>query len=235
MKSTSQEPSVLTEKVGKTQVITLNRPEKLNAADLEMQQRLVDCLKSVRKDNEIRAIVLTGAGRAFSAGGDRSLLQEMASGQLSQQNELAAVHKETIITMLSLEIPVIAAVPGPAVGYAAGLVAMCDTVVIGEEGFLCDPHASFGIGATTAVQIIWPRLTSFNTAKELMMTGRKISAKEAVDIGLASYICPKGKELAKALEIAETYAAIPASGVSANKVAMNKQLLEEAIKQLSVV
>ena len=128
--------SVLAERVGPIHIVTLNRPEKLNAANLEMQQRLLSCLETAAADGDARALILTGAGRAFSAGGDRELLRQMAAGGLEQHEELAKVHAETMWCMLGLRIPAIAAVNGPAVGYAAGLVAMCDIVVMGEHGFL---------------------------------------------------------------------------------------------------
>lgn len=223
----SKAPSVLTESVGAIRILTLNRPEKLNAADLEMQERLLSCLEAVAADPEARAVILTGAGRAFSAGGDRDILRKIAEGTNDQQEALASAHEATIRCMLGLTIPAIAAVSGPAVGYAAGLVAMCDIVVMGENGFLCDPHVKYGIAATTAAQLIWPRLASEALAREILMTGRQVQAEEAVAIGLANRVCPAGEELATAMEIAETFAALPAAGVAATKRAFNRPLLRQ--------
>jgi enoyl-CoA hydratase len=221
-----EEVSVLAESVGAIRILTLNRPRKLNAADLEMQDRLLGCLEKVAADAEARALVLTGAGRAFSAGGDRELLRQLAEGRLEQKDALAKVHVGTLRCMLGLLIPCIAAVSGPAVGYAAGLVAMSDMVVMGEDGFLSDPHVKYGIGATTATQLIWPRLTSELRAREILMTGREVRAQEAVEIGLANCVCPAGEELATAMAMAETFAALPAGGVASTKRAFNKPLLE---------
>jgi enoyl-CoA hydratase len=217
--------SVLAESVGSIRILTLNRPEKLNAANLAMQQQLLTCLEDMAADKDVRVLVLTGAGRAFSAGGDRDILRQMAEGKAQQEDALAAVHLGTIRCMLGLSIPAIAAVPGPAVGYAAGLVAMCDFVVMGENGFLCDPHVTFGIAATTAAQLIWPRRTSEGTAREILMSGRKVGAQEAVAIGLANRLCPAGQELAIAMEMAATYAALPPTGVAGTKRAFNAPLL----------
>ncbi len=217
--------SVLAESVGSIRILTLNRPEKLNAANLEMQERLLGCLEEVAADKDARALILTGAGRAFSAGGDRDILRQMAEGRAEQEDALGAVHIGTIRCMLGLTIPAIAAVPGPAVGYAAGLVAMCDFVVMGENGFLCDPHVTFGIAATTAAQLIWPRRTSEALARDILMSGRKVGAQEAVTIGLANRLCPAGEELANAMEIAETFAALPPTGVAGTKRAFNLPLL----------
>lgn len=219
--------SVLSETIGSVRILTLNRPDKLNAADFDMQQRLVDELEATSADPDLRALVLTGAGRAFSAGGDRSILKAIAAGECSAREELGRIHVDTIRLLLNLSIPAIAAVPGPAVGYAAGLVALCDIVVMGEDGMLCDPHVRFGMPATTATQMIWPRLTSQAIARELLMSGREIRAAEAVQIGLANRLCPAGEERATALKIAETFVALPSAGVAATKRAFNQPLIEE--------
>jgi enoyl-CoA hydratase len=133
--------------------------------------------------------------------------------------------------MLGLEIPVIAAVPGPALGYAAGLVAMCDFVVMGANGFLGDPHVSYGIAATTACQLIWPRRASEGIVRDILMSGRKVPAEEAVAIGLANRLCAAGEELATAMEIAQTFLALPPAGVAQTKRAFNRPLLA-ALKDL---
>ena len=219
--------SVLAESIGAIRIVTLNRPEKLNAADLDMQERLLACLETVAVDPDARALILTGAGRAFSAGGDRELLRQIAAGKLQQQEALAKVHIGTMRCMLGLGIPAIAAVNGPAVGYAAGLVAMCDIVIIGETGFLCDPHVKFGIAANSATQLIWPRRTSEAHAREALMSGRQIHAEEAVRIGLANSSCVAGEELAKAMEVAHQFASLPPTGIAATKRAFNEPLLRE--------
>lgn len=221
---------VLRETIGGVRVLTLNRPEKLNAADFEMQLALVEELQAARDDSDLRVLVLTGAGRAFSAGGDRAILQEMAEGTFSGRAAYGKVHVDTIRTLLELEIPAIAAVAGPAVGYAAGLVALCDMVVMGESAFLSDPHVQFGVAATSACQMVWPRLCSELVARELLMTGRRVGAEEAVRIGLANRRCPDGDELTEAMKLAEAFAAMPRSGVAETKRAFNAALLEEAAK-----
>jgi enoyl-CoA hydratase len=206
-------------------MLTLNRPDKLNAANLEMQEALAAELHRVARDEAARVLILTGAGRAFSAGGDRDILRQMAAGGATDHDRLAKVHVDTMRALLGLTIPAIAAVRGPAVGYAAGLVAMCDIVVIGDTGFLSDPHVTFGLAATTATQLIWPRRASEGTVREILMTGRRVSAEEAVSIGLANRRCADGEELATAMKIAEGLVAVPAAGVNATKVEFNRPLL----------
>jgi enoyl-CoA hydratase len=217
---------------GTVRTLVLNRPGKLNAADLEMQQSLLRALQEESADPKVRAIVLTGAGKAFSAGGDREIVRKKAAGELDPVAEvaLAKVHVDTITTMLGLGIPVIAAVNGLAIGYSAGLVAMCDLVVMGEGAFLSDPHVTFGIPATTATQLMWPLLTSYAMAKELLMSGRKIFAEEALRLGLANRMCAAGDELKVALELADMFAALPRSGVETTKRNCNRPLIEEAAR-----
>jgi enoyl-CoA hydratase len=221
----SSQPSVIAESRGPVRILTLNRPEKLNAADLDMQERLLANLEAVAADPEIRALILTGAGRAFSAGGDRDILKRMAEGTETRHDRLGEVHVATIDCLLKLEIPAIAAVPGPAVGYAAGLVAMCDFVVMGANGFLSDPHVAYGIAATTACQLIWPRRAPEGIVREILMTGRKVPAEEAVAIGLANRLCAAGEEVATALEIAEAFVQLPPTGVAQTKRAFNRPLI----------
>jgi enoyl-CoA hydratase/carnithine racemase len=220
--------SVLAEMRGAVRVVTLNRPRKLNAVDLEMEQRLLDELQAVQTDRRVRVVVITGAGRAFSSGGDRALLEQLAAGALTDKQELGRVQLKTIRCILGLPVPVIAAVNGPAVGVAAGIVAVCDIVIMGQDAFLCDPHVTFGIGATFGCQLMWPHLTSRIVAKEILMSGRRVPAEEAVNIGLANRVCPSGAELETALEMAETFVALPQAGVAASKQALNQRLLEEA-------
>ncbi|MET0587861.1 MAG: enoyl-CoA hydratase/isomerase family protein [Novosphingobium sp.] len=224
-----REDRVLIEADGAVRIISLNRPEKLNAADLTLQQQLLARLQAVAADREVRAVIITGAGRAFSAGGDRSLAEAAAQGRMPHQAELSGIQVETNRCLLSLDVPVIAAVRGAAVGFGAGLVAMCDRVVMSEDAFLSDPHVHYGLPPSPATEVIWPMLTSPAIAKELLMTGRRIPAKEAVAIGLASCLCPIGEELATAREIAAGYLDLPPAGVAAAKRSVNGPILERIL------
>jgi enoyl-CoA hydratase len=221
----ANQPSVIARSEGALRILTLNRPDKLNAADLEMQQRLLARLREVAADAEARALVLTGAGRAFSAGGDRDILKRLAAGTETDHDLLGRIHVDTMHCLLGLDIPVIAAVPGAALGYAAGLVAMCDFVVMGANGYLGDPHVHYGIAATTAVQLIWPRRAPEGLVREILMSGRRVHADEAVATGLADRLCPAGEELATAMAMAQTYIALPPAGVAQTKRAFNRPLL----------
>ena len=222
--------TVLVETLGAVRVLTLNRPDKANAANIAMQRRILEELEAVRGDSAVRVLVMTGAGRAFSAGGDREILREMAEGTCTDHDELGHLTIGAIQALLALEIPAIAAVNGFAVGYAAGLVALCDAVVMGESAFLSDPHVHYGIAGGPATQMVWPRLCSELVARDILMTGRKVMAEEALRIGLCSAVCRDGEERATALAMAERFTALPASGIAATKRNFNAPLVAEATR-----
>jgi enoyl-CoA hydratase len=158
-------------------VLTLNRPDKLNAADLELQHQLLERWQELeRRDGGTRAVVLAGAGRAFCAGGDRALLQQIGSNS-QVRAELGRIHRALLRGMLALPLPIVAAVQGPAVGFGAELAALCDVVVMGRDAYLCDPHVQQGLPPSPGCQLVWPHLTSRAVAKELLLTGRRIGAE----------------------------------------------------------
>ncbi len=208
-------------------VLTLNRPDKLNAADLSMQRSLVECWQAIEEDDRVRAVVLTGTGRAFCAGGDLSLVDQLAAGNEALQEELSLIHRELLTAMLETALPVIAAVRGAAVGFGAELLALCDIVVMAEGAFLSDPHVAYGLNPSPACQLLWPHLTSVAVAKELLMSGRRVEAAEALSLGLANRITPRGEELTVAVRMAEELAAFPVSGIVATKRACNRPFVEQ--------
>jgi enoyl-CoA hydratase len=218
---------VLVEQVGAVRVLTLHRPDKLNAADLVMQRRLNERWREVANDHTTRAVVLTGAGRAFCAGGDAELLATFDGAHHPVHDELSALHSELLRMMLTLEIPIVAAVQGAAVGFGAELAALCDLVVMGDDATLSDPHVKLGIAPSPGCQLVWPHLTSVAVARELLLTGRPVSAAEALELGLANRVCPAGEERATALTLAEELAALPPTGVAAAKRAFAAPLLAD--------
>ena len=227
-RSGTDAPPVLVEQRGSVRVLTLNRPEALNAADLRLQRRFLECWQELVGDDRTRVVVLTGAGRAFCAGGDVALLHDAPR---AVREELSRIHRELLPLMLTLPAPIVAAVHGPAVGFGAELVALCDVAVMGRDTFLSDPHVQHGLPASPGCQLVWPYLTSRAQAKELLMTGRRVNAEEALRLGLVNRVTAPGDELGVALELAEELAALPASGVARVKRAFNRPLLDELAAQ----
>jgi len=211
-------------------VLTLNRPRTLNSQTQELQERMVERLREVAADPEARALVLTGAGRAFSSGGDRSLLEALLAGRLTELEALSRANWDTIEIMLGLTIPTIAAVHGPAVGHAIGYVALCDMVVMSEDAFLQDPHPLYGMEAVNAAALVWPRLASMNQVRWILMSGARVDAHEAYRLGLANRVVPAGQDVATALEMAQQLAALPPQAAAATKRALNHSLIEEAAR-----
>ncbi len=206
-------------------ILTLNRPEKLNAADFAMQQRLNERWREIASDDDVGAVVLAGAGRAFCAGGDLSLLLDIAPDD-PVRVELAAIHRDLLHLMLSLPVPIVAAVHGAALGFGAELVALCDMAVLADDAYLGDPHVLYGVGASPGLRLAWPALTSLAIAKELLLTGRRVGADEALRIGLANRVAAPGAELATALSLADELAALPPQGVTDTRVGLNGALLD---------
>ena len=216
---------VLYEVDGAVRIVTLNRPDKLNAANLSMQQGLVDCWAHVADDDDARVVVLTGAGRAFSAGGDMSVLEGVASDAGDLRTRISRITTDIMRGVLECPRPVIAAVNGLAMGFGAGLVALCDLVVMAEDAYLADPHARLGMPASPGCELVWPALTSRVVAKELLMFGTRVGAENARRLGLANAVVPAGEALTAALTMAAALAEEPAAGITEIKRAMNRDLL----------
>ena len=213
--------------VGAVRVLTFNRPEKRNAAGFALQDRFLGRLREVRTDPDARALVITGAGPSFCAGGDRSDLTASAEGRLANADAFIQIQRETYRLLLELPIPVIAAVSGAAAGVGACYVAVCDQVVLAEDAALWDPHTQYGVPACVPLQVIWPRLMPPMIARELLLTGRKIAAREALAFGLANRVCPIGEALPAALEMANNFSRMPREGLAVTKQLMNQAVLTE--------
>jgi enoyl-CoA hydratase len=219
-----KEGSVLVEADGAIRIVTLNRPEKLNAANLDLHQSLAAVWPRIAADPEARAVVLTGAGRAFSAGGD----MEFVTGWPLAPDLTDALHEATLAQMtgmLSAPQPIVAAVNGPAIGFGASTVALCDVVVMADGAYLCEPHGRLGLATSPGIVLAWPRLTSLNVAKELALLGRRIGAQEALSLGLANRVVPSGAVRSTAMALAHELADLDPAGVALAKAAFNAPLL----------
>lgn len=207
--------------------VTLNRPEKLNAIDAALHAELARIFADLGRDREARAVVLTGAGRAFSAGGDADWFKAVADDprvwQLVQWEAKRIIHD-----LLDLEIPVIAAINGPATGLGATLALFCDTIFMAEGARIGDPHVKMGIVAGDGGAIIWPWLVGPARAKEYLMTGDLLSAQEAERIGLVNHVTPAQDCVPRAQAFARRLAEGPVLAVKWTKVSVNK-LLREAV------
>jgi enoyl-CoA hydratase len=219
--------TVLLEQVGAVRVLTLNRPHKRNAASFALQQRLLELIVAVDADEAARALVLTGAGESFCAGGDVADLRAAAEGRLANFETFGRLQQDIFDRMLGLRIPAVAAVTGAAAGFGAGLVALCDLVVASDRAVMWDPHTRHGLPATTVLQAVWPRRAAGGVVREILLTGRKVAAEEALRLGLVNRVCRPGEELDLALEWAGSFAEAPPAGFAATKRGLNRPVIDE--------
>jgi enoyl-CoA hydratase len=174
---------------GRLLTITLNRPATLNAVDQQMHEDLVEVLAFVAHDDQSDVIVLTGAGRAFSAGGDLAHLADTAAHpELFDADALRA--KRIVYAILDLEKPLICRLNGHAAGLGATLALLCDVVFAADHAKIGDPHVSIGLVAGDGGAIVWPQRIGFARAKEYLMTGELVPAKKAEELGLINHCVP---------------------------------------------
>jgi enoyl-CoA hydratase/carnithine racemase len=215
--------AIQVESDGGIRIIRLNRPDDLNAANEALHTDLARVFAQVNEDPDARVAVVTGNGRAFSAGGDFEYLHHMSYDQQARLDMF--VDAKTIVTsMVACRVPIIAAVNGPAVGLGCSIVALSDIVYIAESAFLADPHVLVGLVAADGGAVTWPLLTSLQLAKEYAFTGDRISAERAAQIGLANHVVPDGEALNEALKMAQRLLKVPHQALLDTKRAMNMHL-----------
>jgi len=216
-------PEVVVESDGPIRLIRLNRPENLNATNHVLHSGLAALFPQLDADDDARVAVLTGNGRAFSAGGDFDYLDELTGDAALRRVSLA--HARLIVTgMVGCRVPIVAAVNGPAVGLGCSLVALSDIVYMAESAHLADPHVVVGLVAADGGPVVWPLLTSLQLAKEYALTGDRIPARRAAEIGLVNHVCPDDQVLDQALACAQRIARLPRRAVEDTRRVVNIQL-----------
>jgi enoyl-CoA hydratase/carnithine racemase len=216
-------PAIRVESDGPVRLVRLARPEQLNAVNEELHLGLTRVFPLLSADADARVAVITGEGRAFSAGGDFDLLQRMVDDR-ALRRDVIAEGRELVLNMVRCRVPVVAAVNGPAVGLGCSVVALSDVVYMAESAYLADPHVAVGLVAADGGPLTWPLHTSLLLAKEYAFTGERIGAARAAQIGLANHVCPDGAVLPAALERARKIAALPRQAVEATKRVLNLHL-----------
>ena len=208
---------------GPIRIVRMNRPERLNATNHALHQGMAELFPQLDADTDARAVVLTGNGRAFSAGGDFTYLDELARDPVLRQETL--VHGRQIVTgMVRCRLPIVAAVNGPAVGLGCSLVALSDIVFMAQSAHLADPHVMVGLVAADGGPVTWPLLTSLQLAKEYALTGDRIPAERAAQIGLVNHVCPDAEVLGQATACAHRIAKLPRQAVEDTKRILNLHL-----------
>ncbi len=222
--------------VDRVATITINRPDSLNAVNAIVHHELEQVWIDVRADHDVNAIILTGAGRAFCAGGD---VKGMADGSLGPgggkkgkgrgRGPIAASNGRRLVeNMLDVEQPIIGAINGDAVGLGATLALLCDITVVSEKARFADTHVKVGIVAGDGGALIWPLLIGPHRAKEFLMRGNFINGAEAGRIGMVNYAVAPDEVMSKARALAQELADGPTWAIRWTKLSVNKWLKQQA-------
>jgi enoyl-CoA hydratase len=217
---------IIYERKGQIAYLTLNRPEKLNALNGELMAEFRDAMGVVEADTEVRALIITGAGRAFSSGFDIQRSNQsgdpLAGTPDAWRTRLLGL-VETFMTVWNCSKPVIAAVNGYALGGACELVQVCDIKIASDRAVMGEPEIRAGFGPPL---LITPYSVNLANAKELLLTGDTVDAHEAARIGLVNRVVPHDNLMAECEKVAKKICLLPQIGVKLNKDSINRAMEE---------
>jgi enoyl-CoA hydratase/carnithine racemase len=216
-------PDLVVTADGPVRLIELNRPGQRNAASGALHTVLAAVWDRLAADDQVRAVVLTGRGRAFSAGGDFHVMTRVQRDEAFREQNVAEA-RAIITGMVRFPAPVVAAVNGPAVGLGCSLALLCDLVLMAEGAYLADPHLSVGLVPGDGGPIVLPLIVGPARAKEMLFLGERVGADEAVRLGLANRVVPGDKLLDEAMDLARRLAALPVAALRETKRAVNLHL-----------
>ncbi|MBK6411605.1 enoyl-CoA hydratase/isomerase family protein [Sphingopyxis sp.] len=218
---------------GRILYLTIARPEVLNAVDAALHTELAHVFTDANADPDSDVIVLTGAGRAFCAGGDIDWMQDAIDNPESFETTMVEA-KSIIFSILDCDKPIIAKVNGPAVGLGATLALFCDIIFAAETSYLSDPHVSIGMVAGDGGAVIWPQLIGYARAKEYLLTGKRVPAPKAAEMGLINYSVPAESLDALVDEFADELVAGSTKAIRWSKVTINIGLKQFAHAMMDV-
>ncbi|WP_298309931.1 enoyl-CoA hydratase-related protein [uncultured Aquimarina sp.] len=211
--------------------VTLNRPETFNSFNREMALRLQDTLDTCETNDEVRAIILTGTGKAFCAGQD---LKEVTSPELNPGfRKILEEHYNPIVKRIrNIEKPIIAAINGVAAGAGANIALACDIVVATEVASFIQAFSKIGLIPDSAGTFFLPRLIGFQKASALMMLGDKIKAKEAEELGMLYKVFPVETFEEEVMKLAFKVAQMPTKALGLTKRLLNQSMVNTLDQQL---
>src|SRR6266849_10846061 len=209
--------------------VTINRPERLNAVNAALHHEFEQIWPDLADDRDVNAILLTGAGKAFSVGGDITSRDKPSKSKgRGGRRIVMADGRRVIENLLDVEQPIVAAINGDALGFAANVALLCDVTVASETAKLADTHVTIGAVAGDGGAVIWPLLIGPNRAKELLMLGDSRTGADAARIGLVNYAVPAAEVLPKARALVQRLADGPTWAIRWSKLAVNKWLKQQA-------
>jgi enoyl-CoA hydratase len=201
-------------------LVTLNRPEVYNAADEVMHGEMARVWTDISRDEQTRAAVVTGAGKAFSAGGDLAMVQRQA-GDYGRVTSMLTEMSDLVYNMINCEKPIISAVNGVAVGAGVVVALLADISICAQDARLGDGHVRLGVAAGDHAAIVWPLLCGMAKARYYLLTGEMVTGEQAERIGLVSKSLPAEAVLPEALRVADTLATGSQLAIRLTKRALN--------------
>ncbi len=218
--------TILDEESSGIATLTLNRPDVLNAFNERMGQEVQDALGKAERNEEVHCVIITGSGRAFSAGEDiQELRGQYERGENPRLGErLLHKYNPIIRRIRGMEKPVIAAVNGVAAGAGAGIAYSCDIRIASDTARFLQAFVKIGLAPDSGTSFFLPRLVGFAKALELSLTGDELNAKDAERFGLVSKIVPGEQLMAAARELAQKFVKGPSKAIGLTKRALNKSV-----------
>ncbi|MER2093183.1 MAG: enoyl-CoA hydratase [Saccharopolyspora rectivirgula] len=226
---------LLSEDNNGVRLLTLNRPDSFNALTVELKERLLEALRQAAADDSVRAVVITGAGKAFCAGQD--LKEHVAMLEANDPTPLKTVEEHynpLIKTVTSMPKPVIAAVNGTAAGAGASLAFACDLRIASDNAKFLMAFANVALSADSGASWTLPRLIGYGRAMEMMLLAEPVDAQEALRIGLVNRVVPAGQAVEAASELASRMAVGPTSAYARIKETMLAAAAEGLAEALAV-
>jgi enoyl-CoA hydratase len=206
---------------GAVLTVKIHRPEALNAVNATLHTELSRVFAQIAQDAAVDAVVLTGEGRAFSAGGDLAWFGNITPAQL---DALFVEARKIIVDLVDMPQPIVSAINGVAAGLGATLALFCDVIYVADDAKISDPHVRIGVTAGDGGAVIWPFLVGMSRAKEYLMTGDSLGAVEAERIGLVNRVVPADQLVEQAQAMAARLATGSRMAIRSTKASLNKHL-----------
>lgn len=218
------QPTLVMENEGAVRILRLNRPEVMNAFNNDLLAGLGKAIRDAEKDSSVRCIIITGAGRGFSAGQDLADVADRYKDDapIELGSHLREKYNPTINKIRTMEKPVVAAVNGAAAGAGASLAFACDIRIAAESASFIEAFVHVGLVPDSGSTFFLPRLVGVSKALEIAITGRKVRADEALQIGLVNRLVPDAELQAESMKLAQQLAALPPRAIGLTKRAMNR-------------
>lgn len=225
--------TIRVERDGHVLVVTIDHPDSdVNAVDARLHRDLWELTRRLCAEREARVVLLTGAGRAFSAGGDMTWFPELRT--VEALHALRREGKQIVWNLLDVEIPIVCALNGHAVGLGASIALLCDVIVMADTASIIDPHVQVGLVAGDGGTAIWPLLVGPLAAKRHLLLGDPLTAHDALRLGVAAEVCPAGDVAATARRWADRLAAQAPLAVQGTKMSVNAQVKQALVSSFDV-